>query len=278
MNEIITDRLKDYDLKTALDEQNAIKEITQEIILYALAKTSFFKDAHFCGGTALRIVHGLNRFSEDLDFTTTTVNKSFLLDEYLPEVISILKDYGLDMVVTKSKDEGFIKARELKEDAEKWKLSFPRNKRLKKIIIKLEVDANPPGGATENMASLDFPILHQIKVASLETLFAGKTHALLCRSYVKGRDWYDLLWYLGKNVQVNYGFLRNALQQMGPFEGQISGIVDRNFVVTELTKKIESLDWKQVTMDVERFLKPEELPSLKLWGKDLFIGKLSKLS
>ncbi|MFY7994468.1 MAG: nucleotidyl transferase AbiEii/AbiGii toxin family protein [Bacteriovoracaceae bacterium] len=277
MNEIITDRLIEYDLKTALDEQNAIKEITQEVILYALSKTKFFEEAYFCGGTALRIVHGLNRFSEDLDFSTRNVATDFQFDDYLPDVLSTLKDYGLDMVIKKSKDDGFIKAREFKEDSQKWKLSFPSNQRLKKIIIKLEIDSNPPSGAIQTPANLDFPILHQVRVGSLETLFAGKIHALLCRSHVKGRDWYDLLWYLKKRVSLNYPFLQNSLFQMGPFQGQSLGKLNRDFIINALVQKIESLDWKSVTGDVERFLKQEELSSLKLWGKELFSEKVRSL-
>jgi predicted nucleotidyltransferase component of viral defense system len=277
MNEIITQRLKNYDLKTALDEQNAIKEITQEIILYALSETKFFNFANFYGGTALRVVHGLNRFSENLDFTTKSVMKDFQFDDYLDDVLSTLKSYGLNMVVKKSKDDGFIKAKALKEVSEKWKLSFPSNQKLKKVVIKLEIDVNPPAGAVESVIYLDFPILHQIKVGSIETLFAGKLHALLCRSHVKGRDWYDLLWYIKKNIQINYGFLKNALSQMGPFKDQILEKVDRDFVVSKLIEQIESLNWAQVTGDVERFLRPAELPSFKHWGKDLFIEKVNKL-
>lgn len=94
----------------------------------------------------------------------------------MDEVLKTLKQYGLEMKIKKAKDDSFVKARELKEDADKWTLSFPSNKQLKKVII-----------------NLDFPILHQVKVGTLETLFAGKIHALLCRSFMKGRDWYDFL-------------------------------------------------------------------------------------
>jgi predicted nucleotidyltransferase component of viral defense system len=277
MNEIITERLKEYVFKTALDEQNAIKEIVQEMILYALSETHFFDHVYFCGGTALRIVHGLNRFSEDLDFTTKSVKEKFQFNDYLDHILSTLKNYGLDMILKRSKDDGFIKARELKEDSDKWKLSFPNNQRLKKIVIKLEIDVNPPAGAIESYVNLDFPILHQISVGNLETLFAGKIHALLCRSHVKGRDWYDFLWYIKKNTKINYEFLKNAFLQAGPLKNKSLEKVDRDFVVKNLVEKIESLNWTQVTADVERFLRQEELPSLKLWGKELFIEKIHKL-
>lgn len=278
MNEMIIQRLKSYDLKTAHDEQNSLKEIAQEIILYALSETDFFHKVYFCGGTALRIVHGLNRFSEDLDFTTKIVLKDFDFNKYLEPILSTLSNYGLDMVVKKTKDDGFIKAREFKEDSDKWKISFPSHQKLKKVIIKLEIDTNPPAGATDILATLDFPILHQIKVANLETLFAGKIHALLCRNYVKGRDWYDLLWYLKNGTKINFEFLKNALKQIGPFTHMPIDEVNQEFVIHHLIEKIEIVDWSQITLDVQRFLKQEELSSLKLWGKELFREKVSKLS
>ena len=277
MNEIITERLNEYHVQSAEEELNAIKEITQEIILYALSKTSFFNHAHFCGGTALRIIHGLNRFSEDLDFATNVVESDFQFNDYMDEVLLTLKQYGLDMIVKKAKDDNFVKARELKEDSDKWTLSFPSNKQLKKIIIKLEIDTNPPAGVVETKAILDFPLLHEVRIGSMETLFSGKLHALLCRSFTKGRDWYDLLWYIKKKSNINYELLRSALFQMGPYQGQDLKLVNRDFVVRELSSKIKALDWKEIRRDVERFLKPEELDTLKLWDEDLFLEKVQKI-
>ena len=277
MNEIVTERLLEYKIQTAEEELNAIKEIAQEIILYALSKTSFFDQAHFCGGTALRIVHGLNRFSEDLDFTCNGPDQKFQFDDYMNEVILTLKQYGLDMKVKKSNDDNFVKARELKEDSDKWALSFPSNKQLKKVIIKLEIDTNPPAGAVVANANLDFPILHQIKVGSNDTLFSGKIHALLCRKFMKGRDWYDFLWYVRNKTNINYDLLKNALFQMGPYQGQSLKVVNRDFLITELSKKIKALDWKEVSKDVERFLKAEEQESLKIWDVNLFLDRVNKI-
>ena len=276
MNEIIAERLAEYNVQTAEEELNAIKEITQEVILYALSKTSFFSRAHFCGGTALRIIHGLNRFSEDLDFTTNVVEADFQFNDYMDEVLLTLKQYGLDMKVKKSKDDSFVKARELKEDSAKWTLSFPSNKKLKKVLIKLEIDTNPPLGAVQSKANLDFPLLHQVKIGSMETLFSGKIHALLCRRFMKGRDWYDLLWYIKKKSNINYELLENALLQMGPYQEKKLK-VDRNFVIRELSSKIRDLDWREVRSDVERFLRPEELETLKIWDEDLFLEKVQKI-
>ena len=277
MNEIITERLAKYNLHTATEELNAIKEIAQEIILYALAKTSFFDHAFFCGGTALRIVHKLNRFSEDLDFSTNIVQKDFQFSDYMDEVLLTLKHYGLDMKVRKAKDDSFVKARELKEDSDKWTLSFPSNKKLKKVVIKLEIDTNPPKGAVITNVKLNFPLLHQVKIGNPETLFAGKIHALLCRNYMKGRDWYDLLWYIQKGRSINYDQLTHALFQMGPYAGQNLKEVNSTFIIEELSSKILFLDWSRVKLDVERFLQEEELETLRLWDKDLFLERIQEI-
>lgn len=274
MNDLIEQRLNQYDIKTQTDEANAIKEITQEIILYALSTTKFFDHVHFCGGTALRIIYGLARFSEDLDFTLNTTSNSFNFDNYMPDVLNVLQQYGLDMHIKKSKDNAFVKKRELKKDSEKWQLSFPS---LSKVVIKLEIDANPPQGAMVDDKILDFPILHKISVGTIETLFAGKMHALLCRDFVKGRDWYDLLWYVKNNHSINYDLLQYALFQMGPYKGKNIPNFDKAFVKTELSKKIKVLDWNKAKSDVERFIRPAELKSLDLWGVDLFLSRTDRL-
>jgi predicted nucleotidyltransferase component of viral defense system len=274
MNNLIEQRLSRYSIKTQDDEANAVKEITQEIILYALSTTKFFDHVHFCGGTALRIIYGLERFSEDLDFTLNIPDENFNFDNYMSDVLNMLKQYGLDMQIKKAKDNTFVKKRELKKDSEKWQLSFPS---LAKVVIKLEIDANPPEGAIYTDKILDFPILHKIRIGTIETLFAGKMHALLCRGFVKGRDWYDFLWYVKNNHAINYDLLQHALFQMGPYKGKNIPNFDKEFVKTELSKKIESLDWSKAKSDVERFIKPEEVKSLDLWSVDLFLSRVEQL-
>ncbi|MFZ4715131.1 MAG: nucleotidyl transferase AbiEii/AbiGii toxin family protein [Bacteriovoracaceae bacterium] len=276
MNELIEQKLKEYNAKNLNAELNAKKEIAQELILFALGQTDFFDKAFFIGGTSLRIVHGLARFSEDLDFSTLDVDHKFDLDHYMEKVLSTLHAYGMDMNVSKKKNDAFVKSREFKEDSEKWKLSFPKNGLLKKVMIKLEIDSNPPLLSKVENKFLDFPQLHRISVGTPETLFAGKMHALLCRPYTKGRDWYDFLFYVKKGTDLNYSYLEKALEQMGPFKDQKLQ-VDLKFVKLELSKKIQSLDWKEVKKDVERFLRPEELKSLDFWSADLFLDRVSKL-
>jgi predicted nucleotidyltransferase component of viral defense system len=276
MNELITQKLKEYGVSSANEEMGAMKEIVQEIILFGLARTDFFEHAFFCGGTVLRIVHGLNRFSEDLYFTTLEPNQSFSFDLYMEDVLKVLRDLGLEMKVSKAKDDSFVKARALKEDSDKWKVSFPSDRQLKKVMVKLEIDTNPPAGSETVMYALDFPLLHRIKCGSLETLFAGKIHALLCRSYVKGRDWYDFLWYVQRKEKINLEFLKNALLQMGPYKGNdLDVTVD--WIRDELKKKIKEQQWKMVAKDVSRFLRPLELSTLDFWDEDLFLNRVERL-
>ena len=277
MNEIIEQKLKQYAPKDTNEEINALKEIAQEIILFALSRTDFFKNVFFLEGTCLRIIYGLERFSEDLDFSTIVLDKNFNFDFYIDTVTHTLNTYGLEMHVSKKKDDAFVKSRELKEDSLKWKLSFPSNQKLKKIMIKLEIDSNPPEGTTVEDKFLDFPQLHRILVADLPTLFAGKIHALICRPYVKGRDWYDFLWYIKNKTGINKNYLENALEQIGPYKGN-KVKVTKEFINLTLGDKIRSNDWVAIRKDVERFLKPHELKTLELWGTHLFLDRLSKLN
>ena len=276
MNEIIEEKIKKYSVKNINEEVNALKEITQEIILYALAQTDFFSKAYFCGGTCLRIVYGLERFSEDLDFSMTAPDPSFNFNHYMEQVVKILKEYGLDMEVGRKKDDTFVKVRELKQDSLKWKLSFPTNTRLKKIMIKLEIDSNPPLHAVVENKILDFPLLHRISVGAKETLFAGKIHALLCRNYSKGRDWYDFLWYIKSGCKINIKHLEAALNQAGPYKEQ-NVVINRSFLLQEFSKKIDTNNWEAIVKDVEKFLRPHEVATLKLWNAQLFHDRIQKI-
>jgi hypothetical protein len=147
---------------------------------------------------------------------------------------------------------------------------------LRRISIKLEVDTNPPAGSGAEIKYLDFPFIASIAVQDKPSLFAGKMHALLCRPYIKGRDWYDFLWYTSMRVPINYAFLAAALKQQGPWKDE-SIDVDKAWCKEALGKAIQSLDWKRTADDVRRFVRPSELPSLDLWSAELFLMQLKKL-
>ncbi len=147
---------------------------------------------------------------------------------------------------------------------------------LRKLRIKLEVDTNPPAGATFETQYLDFPFPSAACVFDLPSLFAGKLHALLCREYLKGRDWYDFVWYTARKTPANYALLAAALTQMGPWKGQ-SLPIDRAWCAAQLRAKIEATDWRQARADVRRFVKPGELPSLDFWSQEFFLAQAEKL-
>ena len=146
----------------------------------------------------------------------------------------------------------------------------------RKLRIKLEVDTNPPAGASFETKYLDFPFPSAVCVFDLPSLFAGKIHALLCREYLKGRDWYDFIWYTARRTSVNHGLLSSALAQLGPWQGR-QVRTDRDWCVRQLQSRIEATDWKQAREDVRRFVKPNELPSLDIWSREFFLAQCEKL-
>jgi len=262
--DIIQNKLEQYRCKNLLEEENAIKEITQEIALLALSRAGFFKIAEFHGETALRILYKLPRFSEDLDFALLQPNSEIELLPFLNKMVDEFLSYGYDIEVNDySKDSSIRKALSLR---------YPvLNGMRKKIKIKVEVDSNPPDGATVVTKYLNFPQSFSIQCKDLASSFAGKCHALLCRSYIKGRDWYDFIWYMARNTEINYVLLQNALIQQGPWQGQIIKC-NSKWLKDQLIGKIESIEWKDAANDVSSFLSENEQRSLEVWSKDFFIS------
>jgi predicted nucleotidyltransferase component of viral defense system len=278
--EIIQERLAAYGCASAQEEEQALREISQEIILAALGRTDFFSDAGFQGGTCLRIFHGLNRFSEDLDFALRIPDSHFHLTPYLQQVRDELVAYGYALEIEdRSKSGQTVRKAFLKDQSLGSLLTLayqPRTGPMRKLRIKLEVDTNPPAGATYLMPILDYPFPAAVRVFDLPSLFAGKMHALLCRDYLKGRDWYDFIWYTARHTPVNHALLSAALNQQGPWAGKTPS-TDSKWCIAALTAVIESIDWRKATQDVERFLKPIERPSLALWSREFFLAQCQKL-
>jgi predicted nucleotidyltransferase component of viral defense system len=277
---IIEEKLKSYSVTSEIEEMQALREITQEIILASLGRTGFFNQAAFQGGTCLRIVHGLSRFSEDLDFTLLEPNQNFAWQEYLESVATDVISFGYQMEITdRHETESTVKLAFLKDEAVGKILQLRyagKSSVLGKIRIKLEIDTNPPSGGQNEMKYLDFPFLSPITVQNPATLFAGKIHALLCRSYVKGRDWYDFIWYTARNTPVNYQYLEEALNQSGPLKNEKIQI-DQTWLKEALYQKIKSIDWQEAKKDVRRFIPITEQFSINLWNSEVFIQQLNKL-
>jgi len=280
MIEIIQQRLDRYKVRNALEEKQATKEIIQEVALYALWRAGFFEVAAFQGGTRLRILHSLPRFSEDLGFMLKAPDPEFDWTGYLHQLLACFQEYGLQPeALPKGKMEQRIKKAVIKDSSviNQLKLSFYQGHKGQKINIKLEIDVDPPAESGYEYTYLDFPTDYEVCHQDLSSNFALKIHALLCRPFLKGRDWYDFNWYIKQGVAPNLPHLNNALLQYGPWHGQGELVVDMAWLKKAMQEKIDSVDWKEAASDVEKFLKPGEVESLRLWSGRFFSAKLKQL-
>lgn len=277
---IIENRLKRYRTDSPETELTAIREITQELILFALSTSDFFSHAAFQGGTCLRIVHGLSRFSEDMDFIQKAPDTAFSWQQHLTLIGTTLEQYGYSVELQdKSHADETVKKAFIKDDSigKVLRLAYAnRQGTQRKIRIKLEIDSNPPGGGEFESAFIGFPAPSSITVETLPTLFAGTSHALLCRKYEKGRDWYDFLWYLGNKTPINYRRLSAALGQTGPWAGN-DITVDRTWYLDEMKRRIGEMDWARAKDDVAPFISRQEQGLLSKWSADFFLSALERL-
>lgn len=278
MNSVLKNMLDKYEIKNSIDETNAMKEIIQEIVICGLSRGGFFNEAAFYGGTALRIFYGLNRFSEDLDFALLKPNKDFDLSKYFPFIEKEVQAYGLNLSITekeKTKDSNIMSAF-LKGDTKEHILMFFPNENmqnttsLKNIKIKFEVDINPPSGAKYDLKYKLLPSPHQVKLYDETSLFAGKIHAILCRNWnyrTKGRDLYDYIFYLSKNISVNLELIKEKLIDSNVLKR--NDTFDINVLKEMLTNKFNEINYNDAKEDVIAFI--EDKDSLNLWSKEFFI-------
>ena len=221
MIELIQQRLDSYKASNPVAEEQATKEILQELALYSLWRAGFFEVAAFQGGTSLRILHKLPRFSEDLDFILKEPDQNFEWGGYLDQLLKGLEEFGLQSeVLDKSQMNQNIKKALLKDNSvtNQLSLAFYQGHSDRKLNIKLEIDINPPDGSDFEHSYLDFPLDFEVCHQDLSSNFSLKIHALLCRPYLKGRDWYDFNWYVKQNIRLNLPHLQSALIQYGPWK------------------------------------------------------------
>ena len=281
IKDLLKARIREEDPANEMEQELVLQEIMQQYILAGLSKQGFFTRAVFHGGTCLKIFHGLKRFSEDLDFLLKEKEPGFQWRPLLEPVVKDLKAEGVDVRVQDRRDSGtavqqaFIKA-DSPGGILELDLPFERDRR-KKIRVKLEVDSNPPGETGFETHFLSFPVTIPVTVQDLPSSFAGKIHALLCRDYVKGRDWYDFLWYTGRKTRINRRFLIHALFQQGPWKNRDDLDGSREWVREKLEEKIRSLNFRAVKADVSRFLPLSQQPGLEHWSRDLFLYQLRYL-
>ena len=286
MNSVFEIMLNKYQPKDNSERENAIKEIVQEIVLSGLSRGGFFDKAVFYGGTCLRIFHGLNRFSEDLDFALLNKDDDFKIEDYFHAIKKELISYGLDMDVVKkekSKGDNDIQSAFVKGNTQILLMTFfPNNNELDNVIkdqtikIKFEIDTdNPKGGVVETKYRL-LPAPYEIKVFDEPTLFAGKIHAILCREYknrIKGRDYYDYLFYCAKGTKINLEYLENKLKNSNKISNDTK--LDLPLLKKMLQERFMGVDYNLARKDVSSFITDQE--SLSLWSKELFLSTLDYL-
>jgi len=277
MNKALEDMLSLYNPITPLDWSHAIREVVQEIALLGLWRSGFFEHAAFYGGTALRIFYGLNRFSEDLDFSLLDEKSLVRLDAALASVKTEMSAWGFSFD-TESKSSGertgiesaFLKGKtrinflNIGVPADLSRQVVPNQK----ISIKLELDTTPPLFASTAVKTHLLPTPFQVRLYDLPSLFAGKLHAFLFRNWknrVKGRDFYDFVWYISRNVPVNLQHLEARMVQSG--HGQ-AAMLDLPSLHALLKKRIKSVDISSAAEEVRPFLRdPRELT---LWSEEFF--------
>lgn len=278
MHEAIKNMLERYTCTSTQEYTRALREIIQEITLVGLWRAKFFEEAAFYGGTALRIFYGLDRFSEDLDFSLLQPDEGFSLDRYNQGVKAELLSFGFDITVEKkTKDQGckvesaFIKTNTLQE---LLKIGIPpikyRGFHPQTLMkIKFEVDIDPPLGFNVESKFLNDPIPVGIKTYTKSDLFSGKMHALLCRLWkgrVKGRDWYDFVWYIRKKIPLNLAHLQERMYQTEHLsKGQI---LTKEALIKMLHDKISKLDIEKASQDIRPFI-PDEA-QIASWSQDYF--------
>lgn len=282
IGEIISERVRDYAPGDALEQENVLAELLQYYVLAALSRTRFFSRAGFHGGTCLHICYGMRRFSEDLDFLLKEPDPDFQWGPYIDTIIADSRDEGLRFELRdKSKAETAVKKVFLKtglggKEMPGLNLPFSRHPG-KKIRIKLEADANPPAGSLFETRYIDFPMVSPLTTQTLPSGFATKSHALLCREYIKGRDWYDFLWYVTKKVVPDLRLLGHALEQQGPWADRKVDVTPR-WYLEKMENRILEINWEQARSDVSRFVAGGERESLHAWEKDLFEQELEHLA
>ena len=279
MIDLIQKRLERYQPANMADEQQALREIVQEVALYGLWRAGFFEVAAFQGGTSLRILHGLPRFSEDLDFILKTPAPDFDWQHFLQPMLACCAEFGLrGEAQDKSRMDQRVRKAVLKDNSivNQLDLAFQRGGVHQSLKIKLEVDVNPPSGSGFGFTYLDFPLDCEICHQDLASNCALKIHALLCRPYLKGRDWFDFAWYASQRTRPNLPHLQAALQQWGPWQGQ-SIHMDVVWLRHALQDKINTVDWRKAAQDVERFLNASGRESLRLWSPQFFLQKLDSV-
>ena len=280
---MIKEWIAEYKPRNTEEASQALREIMQEIALAGLSRGAFFEKAAFYGGTALRIFHGLDRFSEDLDFSLLEVNPKFTLDPFFSAIEAEFDALGLKVSIREKKktlvkniDSAFLKSdtvwRELVLEG-----TIPQNGLDQKpsVTIKLEVDREPPLGFETEDKLLIKPVSFYVKCFALPHLFAGKMHALLFRKWkenVKGRDWYDMEWYIKKGIPLDLNHFVLRARDSGDWKEDT--ITEKGFHDL-LKQKITTVNMDRVKADIRRFI--ANPARLDIWSPNYFLDLVKHL-
>lgn len=285
MQDAITQMLAKYECKSADDYVHALREILQEIALLGLWRSKFFEKAAFYGGTALRILYGLDRFSEDLDFSLMEPMADFELDRYSKALVKELAAFGFEVKVEGKRKsvETAVQSAFLKANTASQLLVIHTGEEITRQIppgqivrIKLEIDTDPPGRFTTENKYLLQPIPFSVRTYVLPDLFAGKMHALLCRRWknrVKGRDWYDLVWYCTYHPDMHLAHLEERMRQSGHWEKEAP--LDTKTFINLLLNAIGNLDIEQAKEEVLPFVREPRV--IDIWSQEFFIEIIKRV-
>ncbi|SUX46031.1 nucleotidyl transferase AbiEii/AbiGii toxin family protein [Chryseobacterium indoltheticum] len=280
---MIKEWIEEYNPKNQEEIYHALREIMQEIALAGLQRAGFFEKAAFYGGIALRIFYGLNRFSEDLDFSLLEIDPNFSLEPYFQDIVSEFVALGMTVSIQEKKksvestvDSAFLKSgtiwKELILEGAIPQMGIGSMPHMK---IKIEVDRKPPLGFSTEEKLLLKPFSFYVKCFTLPSLFAGKMHALLFRKWqnrVKGRDWFDLEWYIKKGIALD---LKHFLLRARDTDDWKENKISKDQLISFLIQKIESVDFTKVKEDVVKFIPDASV--LDIWSADYFKALIGKM-
>ena len=285
MIEAIQQMLDRYACRTRDDYVSALREILQQIALLGLWRGKFFEHAVFYGGTALRVLYGLDRYSEDLDFSLLKPVADFSLGAYGDALRRELASFGFEVSFENRKrnpqsaiESAFLKANTLQQSiVVRAAAAVTRPMHAGEVLkIKLEVDTDPPGGFETESRAVLLPVPFAVRAYSLPDLFAGKLHAVLCRKWktrVKGRDWYDLVWYAGHHPQLRLSHLESRMRHSGDWTGPAG--LTRSDLLDRLRSAIARVDVDQIRQETDRYVRDKS--SLELWSREFFLQIAEKI-
>lgn len=277
--------IKSYHPKNLEETKLVVRKLVQQIVLIGLSRGGFFKYASFYGGTALRIFYGLKRYSENLDFTLNKVDENFSIEPFISKINEVALSYGLNLIITTKNKKIATPIESAFEKLNTYQTfislnlndniisTFHKDEVLK---VKFEIDCNPTLGFNIENKWLDVPEFASVAILDESSLFSGKIHAILCRNYkntVKGRDYYDFLFYIQNRVKPNMKYLKNKLIE----SKKINEYDEFNVSILKnmLKKRMNEVDFNQVKLDASRFIFANE--DLSYYCKELFIQMIDKI-